>query len=463
MKIGQFVRWKKNIKLLKENLEKQKQLKQNKNNVNEKELVKIEKRVKKNQLKTLPLILPIAFIATIFGSNVQNKKQQEKTITKESLDKIDNTKELTKEEKQTVKENIIKAKEEKQKSNDEILLEKEISKVKTKAIIEEYEDRLKEIRRKLRNVYYEDDILKEIEKIEDNPSEENLDKINKLIDKLEKLKEQVKIDDKYEIEKDYIKVLAEEDIKKIEESKEINHQDSKDIYKSISKKIVELQIIEENLSEKVEKKKEIIDKEVIEELKDKNSETHKFNNELLKFQDEQNRIVENVHKQIAKDINNFDKERIQLNGMYQSTNLTMLNVRRQMRIPGVRSGKKIFSFLAAYLFYSKMIKTVRPIKQRYKKLQINDISKDIENNINAIDDMLSNLKKVNNRIDDSIEEFIKKYKAYADTKEYKKVLNNLEQIRISIKEKEYELIKIKEEQLQKERELNNNRVYTKHL
>ena len=41
-------------------------------------------------------------------------------------------------------------------------LETEITKVKSNKIVQEYEDKLKEIRRKLRNIYFESDIIDDI-------------------------------------------------------------------------------------------------------------------------------------------------------------------------------------------------------------------------------------------------------------------------------------------------------------
>lgn len=481
MKIGQFVRFKKNIKRLKELLKKKKEQELKSKKKPTKKDIKIsqmEKVVRKQQLKTIPIIIPLAILSTITQNIIKKdtKEEQEKYIGQDNIEKIDKNKKLTSEEKEEVKENIVEVKKEQQEEpsiirtyskEDEELLEKEISKVKANKIIEEYENRLKDLRWKLRKAYYDDDILKEAKELEDNPSEKNLEKLNDLIEKLDKLRNKVKVESKIDIEKDYLSVLVQEDIKKIEETKKENLKETDKIYKDLSVKVETLKQIEEKVEEKVEEKKinNNIDEEEFNKLKEKEADISKFNNEFIKFQNEQSKIISDVHMNIPFQENVNDIARIQLNGMFLSSNLAMRNVRRNMRTPGVRSGKKVYNLLATFLYSFSMINTTRPVRKQYKNIHLEEMSASIENNINEIDNMLLNLSKTSNQITRNINLFIKMYEQFKDTDQYKKILANLEQMRRNIEEKEYELQRIKARELERQREIERakQKVYRKEM
>ena len=336
--------------------------------------------------------------------------------------------------------------------------EKEVEKID----YSEYEERLKDLRYKLRNSYYEEEILEEAKYLEDNPSEKNLKKINKLIDKLDNYKEKINTETKFEIEENFIIALVEEDKEEIKKL-EIDINDSKsEVLRSIDFKVEEIKQIEENVKEKVEQQKILknIDEEKIIDLKESKEEVNKFSNELIKFQDEQDKIVKEVQKEIKKEENKSSKERIQLNGIGLSTALTMRNVRRQMRVPGIRSSKKIFTIVGSYLYYFSMLNAIRPIKRKYKKVSREDFSKDIETNLIEIDKVLENIKKTNNKIEKIIKEFTIKYGKYENTEEYKKIMNNFKEIQKALLEKEYEIQRIKEEEQKRyQKEQEQSKVY----
>ena len=416
-----------------------------------KRLKQLEKDVKKKQLITFIFALPIAIIGTItqtFKKDNKKEKEEKEVFIEEPI--------IYKEIKEEIVEPV------KEKTKEEEILDKTLDKIKSKIIIEEYEERLKDLRYKLRNSYYEEEILEEAKYLEDNPSEKNLKKINKLIDKLDNYKEKINTETKFEIEENFIIALVEEDKEEIKKL-EIDINDSKsEVLRSIDFKVEEIKQIEENVKEKVEQQKILknIDEEKIIDLKESKEEVNKFSNELIKFQDEQDKIVKEVQKEIKKEENKSSKERIQLNGIGLSTALTMRNVRRQMRVPGIRSSKKIFTIVGSYLYYFSMLNAIRPIKRKYKKVSREDFSKDIETNLIEIDKVLENIKKTNNKIEKIIKEFTIKYGKYENTEEYKKIMNNFKEIQKALLEKEYEIQRIKEEEQKRyQKEQEQSKVY----
>ena len=416
-----------------------------------KKLKQLEKDVKKKQLITFIFALPIAIIGNItqaFKKDKKKQKEEKEVFIEEPI--------IHKEIKEEIVEPV------KEKTKEEEILDKTLDKIKSKRIIEEYEERLKDLRYKLRNSYYEEEILEEAKYLEDNPSEKNLKKINKLIDKLDNYKEKINTETKFEIEENFIIALVEEDKEEIKKL-EIDINDSKsEVLRSIDFKVEEIKQIEENVEEKVEQQKILknIDEEKIIDLKESKEEVNKFSNELIKFQDEQDKIVKEVQKEIKKEENKSSKERIQLNGIGLSTALTMRNVRRQMRVPGIRSSKKIFTIVGSYLYYFSMLNAIRPIKRKYKKVSREDFSKDIETNLIEIDKVLENIKKTNNKIEKIIKEFTIKYGKYENTEEYKKIMNDFKEIQKALLEKEYEIQRIKEEEQKRyQKEQEQSKVY----
>ena len=416
-----------------------------------KKLKQLEKDVKKKQLITFIFALPIAIIGNItqaFKKDKKKQKEEKEVFIEEPI--------IHKEIKEEIVEPV------KEKTKEEEKLDKTLDKIKSKRIIEEYEERLKDLRYKLRNSYYEEEILEEAKYLEDNPSEKNLKKINKLIDKLDNYQEKINTETKFEIEENFIIALVEEDKEEIKKL-EIDINDSKsEVLRSIDFKVEEIKQIEENVEEKVEQQKILknIDEEKIIDLKESKEEVNKFSNELIKFQDEQDKIVKEVQKEIKKEENKSSKERIQLNGIGLSTALTMRNVRRQMRVPGIRSSKKIFTIVGSYLYYFSMLNAIRPIKRKYKKVSREDFSKDIESNLLEIDKVLENIKKTNNKIEKIIKEFTIKYGKYENTEEYKKIMNDFKEIQKALLEKEYEIQRIKEEEQKKyQKEQEQSKVY----
>lgn len=442
-------------------------LKRNKEKLTEEELVALEKKVKKRQIINIFTIIPIAVVgavtATVTGLKIAPSRRKDyKDLKKETKEEIVDFEEPIENE---VKDNKPTIKIEKEiifSKDDEEKLDNEISKIKSKKILEEYEDKLKDLRYKLRTSYYEQSILDEVKELEDNPSNENLKKINKLIDKLDDYKENISINTKYLVEENYIKELVNEDMKKIQEESLLVEESASDVFKSIDSKVEEIKKIENNIKENIEQEKiwKNIDEEKLEELKEKDLNIEKHKNDLIKFQDEEDKITKVVQEKIKKETNIFEKERIKLSGMSIGSALAIRNVRRNMRPIGVRSGRKIFNFITTYLYYFSMINTVKPIRNRYKKLDLNKYQKEVEKSLEEIDKVLIDIKKTGKKLEKTIKDFIMKYEKYSNTSEYKSILDNLMQMDKALKEKEYEIEQIKKQEEKKyQNTVEENKVY----
>lgn len=442
-------------------------LKRNKEKLTEEELVALEKKVKKRQIINIFTIIPIAVVgavtATVTGLKIAPSRRKDyKDLKKETKEEIVDFEKPIENE---VKDNKPTIKIEKEiifSKDDEEKLDNEISKIKSKKILEEYEDKLKDLRYKLRTSYYEQSILDEVKELEDNPSNENLKKINKLIDKLDDYKENISINTKYLVEENYIKELVNEDMKKIQEESLLVEESASDVFKSIDSKVEEIKKIENNIKENIEQEKiwKNIDEEKLEELKEKDLNIEKHKNDLIKFQDEEDKITKVVQEKIKKETNIFEKERIKLSGMSIGSALAIRNVRRNMRPIGVRSGRKIFNFITTYLYYFSMINTVKPIRNRYKKLDLNKYQKEVEKSLEEIDKVLIDIKKTGKKLEKTIKEFIIKYEKYSNTSEYKSILDNLMQMDKALKEKEYEIEQIKKQEEKKyQNTVEENKVY----
>ncbi len=457
------------------------------------ELRELEQKVKKQQRKMLLTIIPIVVFGTIAKTIIPEKTKEETKEKKNNTgkkrsrvvnevaqneNKIEETKQEERNvvtekevEKEPVKKEYVETKKieledisEPVKIKLEQKLDIEINKVKSNKIVEEYENKIKEIRRKLRNIYFESEILDDIKEIENNPSEANLEKLNSLIEKMESLKEKVKQEEKIEIEEDYLSVLVEEDLEKIKQHEKVFGIEHSDILMSISDKIEELKEVEVHIEEKVENKKQIknAEPEVVERKKEKLQNINEFQNDFVKLQNEQDEIIKDIQTSIKKDITPIEKTQYEINAVALSSALVMRRIRRELRIPGVRSGRKIVNLATTFLYYNSLIHTIRPRRVRYKTIDIKQFEKDVETNIKAMDDVLSQISKTTNQIDNVIRSFESKYSNYKENEEYKKLLSNLLEIKKALQEKEYEIKKLKLEQEKKlEKEKNPPKVYSR--
>ena len=432
-----------------------------KKRLTEEELKELEKKVKKKQLISFITVAPLALINAIIntftGKTVKNKKNVSPKNKNTDVPKDDKVKEDSVIDSENQSLDI----ENKEQDNIELLDDENnrkvddlVEKLKEKQIVSDYEEKLKEIRIQLRNSYFEEEILLEAFELENNPSEENLDKLNELIDRLEKYRESIKINADIEIDDDYISALSEEELRELEHESTLLENTKYEVIKSIDKKVEEIKIIEDSVTERLEERKEIkeLDDEKFDELKEQQSSIEDFKDELDDFQVQQQRIVRIVGQKISIN-NNLLKSSIQLSGIALASTFALMAMKRQMRIPGVRSGRRLFNIAAIYLFYSGMMKQNKLLDNRRKTIELEEYIKDIETNIDEMDKILANIKSSMNRIKDQISQLSQQFSQYAENIEFKKLIANLEQMQKALEEKEYEIQKMKEAEQKKKQNI----------
>ena len=432
----------------------------------------LEKKIRKNQILKFITIIPIALFGNVIKNLIEkdNNKQKEvnetkekqeiKTVSNENKNLLEN-KTLKNEETINVIEEDIKISNEKIEKPVSIIennLDEKLEKIKSKKIIEKYEEKIKEIRYMLRNVYYEATLINEFNGLDNSPSEENIEKLTELISKLELLKDKLDKNENLKVDENYIEVLVEEDLEKIEKNIELENENNNILYKSISNKISELKIKKDKTEEKLKEEKiqRNIDEDKIIKIKEKKHLDDNFNNELLQFQYEQDKIIKDIQNKVSFNINKIDIPRIKLNGISKQTNLLLKRIKIYMRVPGVRSGRKILNLTSTYLYSIQNSFFRRENKIRYKRVNNDYFLKELETNINELTNILENISKTKFQLEKVIEKVISTYSEYSHLEEYQKLLNNLNVIKKNLEEKEFELKKLKEEQQKKQQIENEN-------
>ena len=116
-------------------------------------------------------------------------------------------------------------------------------------------------------------------------------------------------------------------------------------------------------------------------------------------------------------------------------------------LPGLRGAKGLATLTATYLYFMNNILHPNIVTKKYKVIKVEDYSREIESSIDAIDDVGRLLKRTSKQIDKMIKKFKEDYKDFIDViPECNKLLENLEKVKEEIKERDYEVEKIKKEQ-----------------
>ena len=126
-----------------------------------------------------------------------------------------------------------------------------------------------------------------------------------------------------------------------------------------------------------------------------------------------------------------------------------------MKLPSVRSTKAVaVTTLIAVYFMKKILRNKYIIKRR-KRILAKDYDKYIENDLENINKVSDLIKQASSKISDIINEIIKRYSDYLYLKEFQELLDNLENIKNNILEKEYEIDNIRKD---RQNSLNNQKI-----
>ena len=343
-------------------------------------------------------------------------------------------------------------------------IEERINKLKNHKIVEEYELKLKDIRKDLRGLVYEYNVLSDESETltSSKQAEELLDKLTVIINKMEDLKKALDIPNVDQYDDNYLYTLIEEYLDQFANNQFVDEIKDSDLYIMISNKLKELDKEKDKLQTKVETKKEelLINEESIDEIKEKYHNFDKINNNLMQFQLEQDKLLDEIRIKMSQATTESERAEIRIAGMTIQTRRLMNALTASLFIPGARTARTMAIMTASSMYFMRNLVHPQTVTRRYRTVHTEDYAKEIESSILDIEDITTLIKRTSKQVDITIREVEKEFAEYMNIyPECRELLNNLIKIKNEIKEKEYELEKIKEEQ-EKNLELNNQKVLT---
>ena len=412
-------------------------------------------------------IIEVPIHIEIQEEKIKEVKPEEKK--EEIKEKQEIKKEPVKEEKQEYIPIKEEKKEEKTKSDDFTDLTEnqriKLQKLQARKIIDVYEKQLKDIRYELRNLIIEyHTLLSEEDRVLKSKEEEKiLDKLNEIIKKIEELKEKLRIEDLDKYDDNYIYTLIEGYLEDFKDKKIIKEIKDSPLYILISEKLDEFDKKKDTFKSKVEDKKDALeqDEEKLEELKEKYASIEKISKDLDNFYREQEKLLIEMQDKIDKAVTVTERVETRVEFMNRQTTALLRRLSLIMLIPG-RKGIKAFAAMAA--IYAGMARNmIKPttITKKYKDVMVEDYSSDIIKSIDSIDAVTRDINKSSRDIDSIISKIKEEFSDYIGVMpECDELLSNLSKVKENLREKEYELEKIKIKQ-EKELEINNSKVLSK--
>ncbi len=333
----------------------------------------------------------------------------------------------------------------------------ELETLKTKKIIENYESQLNETRRNLRETNF---LYTAYNNKEDSSSNDIIDGISTIIQRVGVLKEKIQSDTSPNYDENYLDFLVEQYIEEIKTKGYSKDLEDSEIYSLLSQKISEANDKNESLDEKVNiKSDELLLQNIdLEALKEKYYNYEKFNTQLLEFQNEQDYLLKQIREKMAHAVSIEEKVKIEAQAMNKQSKRLLNLLALQMFLPGPRSAKGLATAAATYLYFINNVINPKYKTKKYKVINVKDYSKEIEQSLNAISDINNLVHNTSKEIDRTISRIKREFKDYIDiVPECANLITDLEKIKESIKEKDYEISTIEKEQ-RKNLEKNNAKV-----
>ncbi len=370
----------------------------------------------------------------------------------------------------TPTEVINKNPEEQNNSNIEILSEEDkttekINTIKSRRIIEEYDRQLKEIRYELRNALFEFNILvhDENEIIEKEDAQKVLDNLTDLIDRIELIKDKMNIDNYDQYDNNYIYFLIESYFEDFNNKQIVKEIKESPFYIELAEKINDLDSQKNKFKKKVEEKKDQLEnkEEQFSQLKNKYLSIDRINSKLIKFQIEQEKFLKDIQEKIANSTSITEKIEYEFHAINRQSKRMLRFMQFQMLLPGPALARVMSASALSHIIFLNNIISPQLTEKKYKVITVKDYSSEIKNSIDEIDSSIDLLGKTEEQIDRIITEINTKYKDYLGVvKECDEMLNNLNRMKSNIKEKEFEMEKMKQKQ-QKELAKNDAKVLTR--
>jgi len=375
----------------------------------------------KNSFNPAPILIPISIGEKIFNNS--SSKSVDKTHSSDEMKIIDN-----------ILSSSI-----------------ELEKVKSRKIVEAYEKELKDIRYDLRLLIYEYNHLVDDEEklLFSDEAADLLDKLTSVISKLEELEKKIQIDDLDKYDDDYIYYLIEEYMKEFKSQKIVDELKDSPLYIEIVEKIEELQQKKDILSGQVEEKKTNFEEreKKFDELKEKFNKIEQINKELLDFQYEQDALLQEAREKVRDALTVEEKVKVEMKILDNQSRRLLRMIALRMFFPGSFSAKAISSSIAAYLLFTRRLIQPETITKKYKVIKVIDYGEDIKDSISSLEGAIDLLGKTGKQVDRLIDDIHDKFKDYIGVvKECDYLLYDLNKIKDNIKEKEYEMERIKKEQ-----------------
>ena len=343
-------------------------------------------------------------------------------------------------------------------------IDDQLERLKSHKIISEYENELKEVRSELRKLTFELGVLSNYsEDVKDSKEAEQLmDRLNSIISKVEELKKRMTPEQLSMYDDNYLYVLVENYLNDFKNGK--TSPDIKDsmLYVLLAQKLEELDQKKDKLSLSLEDKKDRLqmNEQLLESMKEEYYNYDRFNTELLRFQNEQDQLLNDIRQKMANATRIEERVEIQLRALNHQSNRLLGLMGLQMMLPGARSARGLATTAALYMNFMRNVLNPQTITHRYKVIRVEDYSREIENSISDLENISVFLTKTSRQIRQTIKNFEETYKDYLESiPEAKELLSNLYQVQSQIEEKEYELEQLKKEQ-QKNLEKNNQKVKT---
>ena len=334
--------------------------------------------------------------------------------------------------------------------------------LKARKIIDEYEKQLKDIRYELRSLISEFNVLsEESEKlVEKKDAEELLDKLSVVIERIELLKQKIKIEDLDKYDDNYIYTLVEGYLSEFKNNNVISEIKDSSLYLMISKKLDELDGKKDELDTKVSKKKDelAIKEERFEELMKSYYNIDRINNDLLEFQNSQEMLLKELREKVNNAMTITDRVKVEFEFMNKQSRTLHNMMMFSLMFPGSRIAKGMAAGAMLHLHYMNNILKPKAVRKNYKVVTVVDYSSEIKSSIESINDASRLLNKTCRQIDKMIDRIETEFKDYLDVvPECRETLDDLAKIKAQLKEKDYEMEKLKEQQ-KKVLENNNAKV-----
>ena len=340
-----------------------------------------------------------------------------------------------------------------------------LSKLRTKKIVEYYEDKLKEIRYDLRRTIYDYNVLVYDEDgiVLSKDADTILEKLNELISRIEELRKKLDVEDLDRYDDNYIYVLIEDYINDFRDKKILKEIQDSPLYILISDKLDELEEKRDIFSKKVEEKQEaLVDKEEdFEDLENRYANIEKINSDLRDIQLEQERMLASLRERVANSTTEFERVTYEMQAMDKARTRMLRLLMFQMFLPGPNHAKSLAISTVVFLRYLNYIYASKYTEKKFRIIQVEDYSRDIENSISAIGDASKSLGKITSQIDKMQKEIMDKYGDYIGVlPECDRIISSLKRIKLDIAEKEEEMKRLKKSQ-EELLEKNNAKVLTK--